>query len=385
MRTGKKGQDAGPVAIFIILLALFIITYVLLIPSEEREQILGLNETAVSEEVEKGAFALLSASPGLVSALEMEEYTISINPVGLYAREISKTIELAKSAKVSKGLFGDEPRTFTFGLDNPGDVTDAKLFFFIKKAGGSMVIELNGIKIFEGKMSAGDLPLNLPVSYLKTNNALRLTAKTIFGSYEISDVSIKTKTASKRLSDKRTFELTASEKTSIKKARLQYFINCQSLAEKGRLTIKLNNRLLLEHYIICDAGMLTQDISPGYFASGTNNMELGIDKGDYMLEDLAINIESVEKFYPKYYFELSRDDYKSLEKENKVVLELVFPKLERKMATIAVNRDQITMDTRDESYTADITDYVRSGSNVIKVIPAVDFEIEELNVYLEPV
>lgn len=378
----KRGQDAGGVAIFVILLAIFIIIYVLLAPVEERERLLGIEE-GVTEEKEIGnEQVILSVEPGKVTALEKSEYSININPISLYSRIEEESIKLADSLKIAKGLFKEEFKSLSFTLDK--DVEELKLFFFIKSGKGDLIIELNGNIVYEGKITSTDVPIDLPKTYLRKNNILKFKTG-FFDKYELINLNLKQWYKTQKTKSVRTFELTSSEKTNLRKIKLNYLITCISVKEQGRLKIYLNRRLISDDYVRCDVGVLTQDLSPDYFVAGTNTLDFEIDKGDYELMDMELKIESVEKFFPKYYFELESDVYEDIEKDKSdIFLELFLEETGQKKATIALNKEFLDLNTKGDYYTSDISDYIRRGSNTIKIVPAVDFEIEEMTIFLKP-
>ena len=91
----KRGQKIESptvhVAIFVLLMALFIIGYLVLLPKSERERLLGTGEEYEPDEYEEGIEVekeiLLSVSPGAV-------YPYSKETVQMFLRDAAKTNEL---------------------------------------------------------------------------------------------------------------------------------------------------------------------------------------------------------------------------------------------------------------------------------------------------
>lgn len=231
----------------------------------------------------------------------------------------------------------------------------------------------------------------------------------------------------------------------MKKANLKYFIDCRTIGEskQGMLTLLLNNRLLSSNRAFCDVGLVSQDIDKNRLLSGVNTLEFKIDKGDYSIEDIILELEVAEKIFPKYEFNINDVQFEAIEgtcdeedsfeclkdcrrdcredcrddcggddnicyedckddcyddcqldcdisicdRDIIAKLEMNFKdergKRERKKATVTINEDEIHFDTHDKSFEVDISEFVRRGSNFIKIVPRVTFEIEHLRVFLE--
>ena len=435
MKCRKGKSDGTQVASFLVIIALFIVAYMLLIPDDEREELLDLdsgNGNGDTDGTKEDAIYLLSESPGSVSPYEKEDFEIDLNDIALYSRLDSETDNLIGSVKVSKSLFGGKSKTLYFKIDSLSDLNNINLFFFVKEGSGGLYIKFNGHSIFEGAVDSGDIPIDLPVSYAKEDNEVEIgvVSSGLFGnSYSLSSVYVKRIYDRERTKSTRTFKLSSSEKAGLKdKSQLEYYVNCLDLyGIQGVLHIKLNDRTLSKENVICGSGIRTKSISESSLKSGTNVLTFEIDRGDYSIEGLKISIKTSEKDYPDFNFELSDDYYEDVtecdddvcledckeecrndcddyddyvdcrddcygdcESEcgvscNKhIILEFKFENDEdRKEAIITVNQKQFSLDTRKDSYSRDISEYINRGSNYIKIIPKVGFDIHSLYVYIE--
>jgi len=417
----KKGvsEPASDIAALILLILLSTIIYVILLPPAERDALLGDNETTdgniygpnyVAEET------LLSASPGKVHPLTKDKITKEITPISLFTKTEESKVALSNSLSVSKSIFSEEIKQLSFKIDDISNLDSAKLFFFVKESSGTIFIELNGNTIYEGKLSQDNVPISLPASSLRANNILRVGAKGIWwDKFFLSDIYVKTSYIFENTRAKRTFEMSSREKTNMEKATLSYYINCFSIKEKNILSLILNNKLLSDDYIACDAGKRTLELNNNNIVSGTNTLEFRTDTGNYDIQSIEIQIEAGDKIFPSYNFEVTNEIYKKLfspcynnceadcsidcdgdsscynsclydcdSQCNKpdIILELTFGDDSRKKASITINEFEININTQSQEYTRVISDYIKRGDNVIKIIPKSSFDITNLRVFV---
>ena len=319
MKYRKGKSDGAQVASFLVIIALFIIAYMLLISDEEREKILDLDGKDKDDfDYEKeDVLYLLSTSPGAVSPYEKDEFEIELNDMELFSRLEYDTISLADNVKVSKSLLSEKSKTLYFSLDSLSDLRNLNLFFFVKEGSGRLYIEFNGHNIFEGEIDSRDIPIDLPTNYAKESNELKIGVvdSGLFGnSYSLSSFYVKKIFDKERKKATRLFKLSSAEKAGLKdKSQLEYYINCLDLSGiQGVLTITLNDRTISKENVICGAGIKTRSISEHSLKTGTNVLGFEIDRGDYSIEGIKINIETSEKRYPKYSFEVSDEQYEDI-------------------------------------------------------------------------
>ncbi|MBI2667828.1 hypothetical protein HYX17_03615 [Candidatus Woesearchaeota archaeon] len=429
---GKKGDAGTNIAALILLIALFIILFMLSIPTDLREDLLpgsssGINtdESNRDKNIDSGT-VLLSAAPGKVTPFEETTIIKDLVPALLYSRLEKDTLDIATSISLERNLFTEVDRTFNFDLVDTENIKNLDLFFFAVSGEGKLKIELNGELVFEDTIDSSKIPIKLTVNELKNRNKLRFISTRGFFSddYKLNDVKL---IINRRLENKlasRDFSLTENEKDGLEDVTLNYFVNCLSLDEQGSLEINLNNRLLFNDIIFCDSGINKLDISPDRVKSGLNNMEFRINRGDYQLDDIEIELNIGEKSFPKYNFELEDDDLDRIvgicdsgfdrclrecdfdcdtdscfdsctddceldfdcEKDSDVFLRVDFKeerKETRKRAKITINEETISFDTIDPFYERDISDFLVRGNNIIKIVPQNSFEVKLMRVFLD--
>lgn len=439
-----KGSPGTNIATLVFLIGLFIIFYVLLVPEETRNELLGEDFTKSTvpvpdHGVSDSGKVLLTSSPGNVYALEEGQQVLPLTSARLYVRSEDENIELADKVLISKGLFSNTRKTLYFKIDNPSSVSNLNLFFFFDEP-SKIYVDLNGNRIFDGNVDASDIPIKLPLKLVKKENTLEIGVSGTYllaKSVELTSLSVKKSFTVENRVAKRNFVLSASERSGLRAAHLNYFINCMLInpASQGEVTISLNNRVVFSDLVVCDAGpqLLTLDLDD--IKSGTNFINFEISKGDYSFESIDLVLDISSKLYPQYSFDISDEDYDSIKGDcdssdydecayncnsdcrnscrtysnynncynncfddceidcfdyyckdsRKLILQLEFPNnRERKIASITVNRDVISLDTVNDVFFRDISSSANRGVNYIKIVPKNDFEIKTLVVSVEP-
>jgi len=428
----KKGDAGTNIAALVLLIGLFILLFMLVIPQDLREELLPGTSTGTSRRTdERDTFngaekVLLSSFPGAVSAFENVATLKELTPALLYSRLEKETIDLSNTITLDKNLFTEVDRSFNFDLANINDIEKLELFMFVIEGEGDLRIELNGEIAFDNELDSSNIPLRLPINELRNKNKLRFVSSRGFLSeeYKLDEIKL---IVTRKLENKvvvREFSITDKEKNGLDDVTLAYFVNCLSLKEQGTLNVNLNNRLLFNDFVFCDSGLNVIDLSPDRVKSGLNRLEFKIDRGDYQLDDIEVELLIGEQDFPKYNFKIEDEDFDEstglcgrgfdrcikecdfdcrtdscfdrctddcefefdCRKNSEIILRLDF-KEERegkiKRANIAINEETIAFDVVDSSYERDISPFINRGDNIIKIIPKTSFEIERLIVFLD--
>ncbi len=443
----KKRAGATPatnIATLVFLIALFITFYVLLVPEETRKSLLGEDFTkgkvpVPGHGITSAGKVLLTTSPGKVYAIEKGTQSIPLTAARLYVKDQSETIDLADKISISKGVFSDKPKELYFKLSDYSSVKSLNLFFFVSKP-LNIYVEINGNRIYEGKITTSDIPINIPAKLVRKDNTLKIGLSGTYVMTESIDLTSlyikKVSTVENRVA-KRNFVLSDSEKRGLKSAYLDYFINCMFIDpnNNGEVSVSLNGRVIFSDYVVCDAGLQEIKLDVADIRSGTNVLTFEISKGDYYFESMELLLDISDKYFPQYTFEMSSDDYDDIRSVcdareydgcaydcnidcrdycrsysnynscyrdcfddcnqvcfdnycgggKRLIMELQFPNnRDRKIASITVNRDLISLDTTSDVFFVDISPSANRGANYIKIIPKNDFEISTLIVSLEP-
>src|SRR3989344_7055571 len=228
----SKGQATNAIFGLVLLIALFIVLFVLLLPPEDRSNL--LNQTTDSSggnglpSTGNGIETLVLESPGLVSVTEDETLEHKINPINLFVKSAPEIIELASSASLQKSLFSEKEQNFAFNVNDLENLEDAKLSFFVSEQEGKLLVKLNGNVVFQSEVGEGSRIVNLPTSYVGEQNEMIIAVNSpgiAFWSkhyYSLKDIKVKTSFEKLNPQESREFILAENEKDSITKSHVEY-------------------------------------------------------------------------------------------------------------------------------------------------------------------
>ncbi len=388
----KKGQSSGvEISIFITLLALFILVYVILIPPEQRAEL--LDDTVISDDdyAEIGDYetVLLSESPGEVHSYQTNYQTNNLESMHLFSEVETSTENIISALTISRTILKDNYKEILFDIDDLELLEKVQLFFLITEADGELTILLNDKLIFEGQLTSNQLPIELSKNYLKKGeNTIRLSVNSpgwsIFSAnaYVMEDVSLVWEILEKDNEASRNFYIDSD--VDVKKGTLKYFVTCNTVTDEGTLTISFNGQEVFDDRVFCsylDEREITLD--DRYYVAGTNTLDFTVDTGNYNLEEIKVETELEESSYPKYSFDIDSNTYEEVVSGDKeVIVKFTFSGSGTKKASVSVQENQFSFDTSSSSYTKDISSMIDNGANSIKIVPKTSFEIDSLLVYV---
>lgn len=395
MKLHKKGDSAVEISTFIVLMALFLILYVVLLPPAERDELLG--ETSTTSDtggvsVAEGAKVLLSESPGQVFAYSKNINTFNVEPVHLYLKDETTQTPLVKSLSVSRNLIKDNFKNVIFTVDNMDKVSSVKLFMVVAEGTNRLTIKLNERIVYQGVLTTEQLPIDLPKEYLQKSNKLTFSTDLppMSGFYKstyylLQDIKlIKTETVEQTETARSFF--VDSEAGSVRKATLGYIVNCNAKEPRGSLSIKLNSNLVSKDTIFCDFhGEIKLPLDKEDLSSdGRNRLVFSIDKGDYSLDMVSVKVETGKSTYPSYTFDVDSDAYNAIKDgSKKLFLKFKFRDTGRKKASVSVQGSEFSFDTSASEYSKDVSNMIDNGANYVKIVPREDFEIVNMKAVLE--
>lgn len=372
------------VAIAISLLALYLILYFFLLPEEMKQELLDQEGVAEKEIEEKEIVkTLLMESPGMIYPYTKETTEKRIPSVSLFSTLKTDVKTLSNSLYVSKSIFGNNYQELNFNLDDLESVKKLDLFFDVRNHKGSLNVYLNDVMVFSGEIrGVYDLPIDLPVGYLQTSNVLRIEAAfpgwkfLTKNYYELRDIKLIKNYKVENKKEIRSFVL--DDRDKVGDADINFYVNCLEIGRgQGILKVEVNRFNVYTSRVVCDAGLREIDIPLDYLVDGRNIVQFEIDKGDYIIEQIEVELRLESKEFPTYYFMLNKDDlYKQIK------LKMEFEEDVTKRATIVVNGKKIYLDTKTSRYEREISDWLKEGENYIKLVPKIEFEVLHLEVGL---
>ena len=386
----RKGQHEGKgVAILVLIIGLFMVLYILFLPPEQRQELLGEdNGTGVSQ---SGAKTLLLESPGLVSSAKEFKTKHEISSVNVFMKIEPELVPLASKLEVKRSLFKKSFQSLSFSIDDLSDLDKASLSFSATDVKGELQIELNGIKFYEGEVNGAKI-IEIPKGLLRSSNKLVFMVDSpgiAFWSthhYTLSIIALKEEFERINSRERRLFNIGESEKDNMNDAELNYFLYCNSLeGDNSLLKIYLNKNELFSGLIRCAGTSMSTEIDPDDLNSGSNELLFVIDKGDFLLSNIKVETGSKESKTFEYRFSLDSDEFMDVQDDVKnVILKLELDKNNKsKRATIFVNGNEVILNTNTNEFTKDVSSFVEEGDNLIKIVPGIEFNVNILKVSLE--
>lgn len=385
----KRGQEGGAgIAVLILLITLFMILYILLLPPAQREEILNQSITQNGGGTQTISNVLLSESPGDVFQTKNNNIIHEMSPLNIFIKTEPSTKLLAGSIEISKSLFSSNPKILTFPIDDLSNLKSMILFFSIKNSKGNLEVWLNDHIVVDNKLD-GVQTIELPINYLQKNNVLELRASNpgilffVKNYYDLEDVGVKESYQIINPKEDRSFSVPEYEKNSLQKSTLTYEVYCNKLDTETDMRIYLNEQEVLSKLITCIAGSESVELPVERIRDGNNLLTFMIGAGDFQFSQIKVENELKEKSNPTYHFEVSSDEANNIVGGmSHVILKLNLEGTSKK-ADIIINNKQFSLDTSNNSFSRDISEYVNEGDNFIKIVPKNTFSIKLLEIRVE--
>jgi len=388
----KRGQ--AEISYFIMILAVILIAFVIMLPSSEKEAVFGdlgpIDSITPGGSSGTGFKNVLSESPGLMTPFHQEIIQRPLASVNLFAVESQDIEALATNLKLESSIFIEDEKEFIFKINDPENLEEVKLLFFLVENDGEFTVEVNGFEIFNGELTSEMIPIVIPKSYLKKNNriVLRVERPAFYNfmftdTYVLKDVSLVMNYMIENKYEQRHFVLSESELKNLNKITLYYLLNCQTINQNTNILIRLNSKPVHDALLVCDAGVTGIDFNIGDLVEGRNVLEFNIDKGSYVLEQVLIEGDVAKEDFEKYYFTLQVADINALIHGAYATLEMKFLNDGfRKAGAIYVNGFPVYFDVAGADFVVDIDGLVYEGENTLVIVPNTAFEMLALNVFL---
>ena len=387
----QRGQAAGAAILLAIILGVLIM-FIVLIPPQERAELLGDTSTSStnasstkSTTVEEN---LLTASPGRIDYLGQRDIEHPIPVVNLYTRTESQIIAEKNIAYISRGVFSEEKSTLTFSLEDLSHTDKVLLAFSVDSFEGRLIITLNGDEIFNGDKVNG--PISLPKNSLEKDNELIFRASSpglaFWATTKISLEDIKVVadiTTLDAQSSRSVFLVSETEQSNLEKVILKFQPDCH-FDQVGPLHISVNGNEIYAAVPDCDLALIPIEFSPSLVHAGENTLVFSTERGSYYISHIIVKSQLKELEFPTYYFELSHEQFQDVQNNRKRVrLELNFVEVAAsKYGEFVFNGHVRDFDTREALLVVDLSRDVVDGNNALKVKPRKTIEVRELKVDL---
>jgi hypothetical protein len=387
----KKAQSGMNAAMLVAILAALIVIYIIFLPSDDRLDLVGENDTlgtssSSDEEV------LLEDNEIIMEVMGDNEIDHDLPSVNLYTSTEASVIREENSVYVKNGVFDKKDDMINFKLSDPDNTGDMLISFDAKKSKGNLILIMNNYEIYNNEITKVNIdPIKVPKDYLAKSNDLRVevsgvgiafwsTNEYLLENFKVTADVTDTSTQEGEIS----FIVPSSESRNIEKAEIRFVPECQP-NKVGLLDILINNHVIYSS--VPDCGIPRPlDFSPVHIITGENKLVFRTEKGRYLIDQIKITTELKETPSYTYFFEIDNDQLEDIEEDRKKVnLTFYFvDDKEDKEAEIIINGRKTFMTLHNDlEWSMNIDRFVEEGSNSLKIIPEEKLEIRKLEVRLE--
>ena len=394
-RLNKKGASgppsAGPVAVLIFIIALFMAIYILLLPQDDRDQLLNQNLTDdndVAERFGESLFLLEPKTTGIIKPFSSDKEVHDIDSVNLFIKEEPEVELLANSLFVTRTIFSDNSKKLSFRSDDLELLDKVTLFFNVFESEGRLIILVNNVEIFN-EPASGQQSVTIPLISLERLNVIEFKASSpgavIWSSnkYRLSDIRLKQNFKLENTKESRTFVLTEAEAKENAKLSFEVYCNNPSTSRASRLKILINNKQIEEEVIECTSVTKNIDVDSEDLTEGKNILMFEVTKGDLLINNIELETKVKEGGALKYDFTVTEEDFDDILSDIvEAEIRFDFSSEDRKRATIDINGNKFTLDTKDLSFSKTVSSFIREGNNFLRITPLNEFEVDNLEIRL---
>lgn len=390
----KRGQAAAAgAAILLAIIAALLIMFIILIPPQERAELLGETGGSSDNDFDDSIIdrSLLRESPGRIDYLGQTEIEHPLPVVNVFTETESRIIAEKNLAYAKKGVFTEEESEFRFSVHDLQNTKNILLGFTVDEAVGRLIVKLNDEVLYNGAVVPGEgTPLPIPMNLLKQDNVVVFAAASPgIAFWRTHEVSLKNIKVVADVTDvdaqfsKNVFLVTETEKQNLERVTLRFQPACK-FGSAGKLSIRINGNEIYDALPDCDLKIVPIEFSPEIVNQGENEIVFRTDKGTYVLSHVNIGSELREVDFPTFYFDISFEEYEKI-RNGDVRLRLSIDFVDvvtRKRGDIVFNGIASRFDTKEVTYSIDISEDVVKGNNAVKIKPRKTLEIRELKVDL---
>ncbi len=385
----RAQKDASSAANLIALLGLFMIMYILFVPPAEREALLDDPpvEDPDTPHVGRLVKTLIDEEPGELVRSPAEDFEYSLPSFTLRESTYSEVLLSENPFVVRRSWFSDSAKELEFSVPSVKDTVRLLLTFEVgSRPRGDLEILLNGYRIYHGLPDEGPMdPIEIPRDKLRDKNRLTLRSSLpglMFWSatefrirglklagdfYDPAD-----------LESSHTFFISEQELDVLESARMTFSPSCDR-DKVGRLSINVNGQSIFSS--IPDCNTLNRVSFNPDILEEENEIAFISTGGDYTISLGKVTGRLGEMEAPRYAFELSESEYRSLMSRSKSLkVSMGLQDDDRfKEAYVLVNSVRYFLNTRDGSFEQVVDpEVLRKGRNVIEIKPLNSFEAVSL-------
>ncbi len=389
----KRGQAAAA-AVLLAIIAGLMIMFVILVSPDERAAILDGNGEASVEDSDSSVMSeiLLEEYPGKVEYLSLDEVEHSLASVRIYTETNSVEFKTKNSIYADNGLFSGDVGEMSFTISDLENTDDVLLNFNIDDCSeGNLKIIVNEEELYNQPMVSGESPIvEIPDYLISEDNLITFEVSSPGAAFwRTNYVSLLNLKVVGDVADfshqeaSNTFLISETEYNNVELLELQFQPECD-YDEVDNLIITVNDYDVYSGVPECGLSSVPIEFSPELIYEGENYINFFVEDGEYELYHLKVISELEEIKYVTYYFDLSYEEAEAIEDDdNYVEVTLEFTDdTSTKTGYLNINGDKEHFDTREISYTMDISEEVVQGNNAIQIVPSTTLEVREFVVEL---
>ena len=390
MFNSKRGQAAAGAAVFVAIVAGLIIMFIILVNPAERAALLGDDDSSTTTSTSTSDNNLLRKNPGRIDYLAQNKIEHPLPVITINTRTEGKVLAEKSIAKVKKGVFSEETSKLLFSIPDFENTKGVMLSFKAEELDGKVKVSLNGELIYEDEPVSGNvLPIKLSENLLDEDNEILFEVTSPGAAFWhtnsglLKNIKVVADVTSVEFQKSRNvFLVSDTEKKNLEKIELRFVPECDGLM--GKLNIDVNGNNIYEGVPDCGVPMIPIPLFSDMINQGQNTITFSIDEGSYILSHVNLEFELKEVDFPVFYFDLSHEEFLDVSKGDKDVrLKLDFVDVvAEKRIDLLVNGKLKSFETKELSYSIDLSDDAVQGTNSIKVKPKKTVDIRELNVDL---
>ncbi len=386
----RKAQVSGSsAAALVLVIAAFVLIYLLLIPVADRDAIIkGSSSSGIS--AVKGSVVgsvLLDEHPGTVTKLKESEFEHRIPSFNLFIEKEAAVLKKADSVFVESS--GTSTRAVPFFVEDRAK--EGKLTFSVNEHKGKLAVRFNGEEIFKGEINKLVDPLsldsigkeNLLEFSVDTPPSWKFWEKNFYDIRNVQVIATVEKLGNREAVN--TFFMTKEEADpeNIDEAYIIYLADCKA-SDVGKLGVSINGKLVSSK--VPDCGSLEKTfIDPADFVAGKNELKFSTEAGKYLIDQIFVKTKLKKPVSPIYFFDINSTQFRKIENNTinaSISLKFVDDS-EVKNAVIDVNGHRISVNTRQGAFSKNIDEFVVEGSNSARVEPETTLYVLEMKVELD--
>lgn len=392
-----RGQDAGPVAVFVFVLALFIVLYVLFIPESAREELLDINgggsSSGGTRPDTKLIVELLDEVPGQLTPEGRTTFDYAFPSVTLFHETDAGVIKRENSFILRNSWTTKQEKEVSFSVKDPSNTDNVILSFQAPVRRGILQISLNGKVIYEQRVRGENSdPVYIESANLNEGlNSLKFSVSSVgirfwsSNQYEISNMQIVGDVTDLSKQDaSNTFHIPIA-RSNIDQVRLRFVPECDR-RDAGIFTININSMQAYRAVPDC-ASLNTLLVPPSFLSTGVNNIQFITEGGTYIVDRVRLTTELREKTHPTYFFTIDDELFDNITSEDYIVnMTLTFLRPEDRPidVRVTINQDNYGVFQPDKQvYSRDISSSIEEGSNAIRLVANEVTDIISLTVRVE--